>query len=202
MADNTVKFGLKKVKYALWDEDSKEYGTLVELPGAVSWTQTREGSDSSDFYADDGVYYTMSGTNGGYSAELELAYLTDDVRIDLLGEIADETTGIQFETTDAEYPQFAIMFETTGDKQTTGFVFYNCKASRPEMNANTKNDNPDVDTVTLNIRIAAQTFTYDGKKRGFVQGHIDNTDANASRYSAFFSTVVTPSTAGQSGLSA
>jgi len=197
--ESKVRFGIKKVHYALWDDTNETYGELVAFPGAVSWSQTREGGDSSDFYADDGVYYTFAGTNGGYSADLEMAFLPDSVRRDLLGEIVDDTTGVQFEVTDAEPKQFAILFETSGDSATTGFVFYNCKASRPEMNANTKTDSPDVDTTTLNIRIASQDFKLGNDTHSFVQGHIDKIDANVSKYAAFFDAVSIPTASGGSG---
>lgn len=193
---NKVRFGLAKVKYALWTPGvgnaEGSYGQLKDFPGAVSLTTTREGGDSSDFYADDGVYYTFAGTNGGYSADLEMARITDQVRVDLLGEVLDEGTGIQFETTQAEPAQFALVFETQGDQGPVGFVYYNCKASRAELSANTKGESPEVDTDTLNLRIAANEFTHLGEKKSFVQGHIEKTSTNANKYNAFFASVVKP----------
>ena len=197
---NKIRYGLRNTKYAIFNSSTGQYGALKDMPGAVSLSLSREGGDSSDFYADDGIYYTFAGTNGGYSAELELARITDVIRVDLLNEIVDSQTGVQFETTDAAQVQFALITEMQGDQNPIGFAFYNCVASRPEINANTKNDSPDVDTDTLNIRIAAQEFTYDGNKKQFVQGHIEKTSENASLYSAFFASVVTPGTA--SGISA
>ena len=194
-----VRFGMKNVKYALWDQALNEgaggYGEFKAWPGAVSWSMSREGGDASDFYADDGIYFTFAGTNGGYSADLECATVPDTVRVDLLGEVLDEGTGVQFETTDGEAPQFAIAFETTVDNSTMGFVFYNCKASRIEWSANTKSDSPDVDTDTLNIRIAAQKFNYKGSEKPFVQGHIEKTADNTAKYTAFFNGVVVPTAA-------
>jgi len=195
---NKVRFGLKNTKYAIYDAENGEYGAPKEFKGAVSLSLSREGGDSSDFYADDGVYHTFAGTNGGYSMELEMARIFDEVRVDLLGEVVDDGTGIQYEVTDAEPSQFALITEMQGDQYPVGFTFYNCKASRPELNANTKNDSPDVDTDTLNIRVAAQEFTIDGTKTGVVQSHIEKTSANAEKYAAFFAGVVIPG----SGLSA
>ena len=197
--ESKVKFGLKKVHYAVWDDENETYGSLVAFPGAVSLSLTREGGDSSDFYADDGVYFTFAGTNGGYSADLEMAYLPNSVRQDLLGEIVDSTTGVQFEVTDADPKQFALIYETSGDSATKGYVFYNCKMSRPEQSSNTTTDSPDVDTTTLNLRIASQEFKLGNESHGFVQGHIDKTDANAAKYANFFSSVVTPTGSGGSG---
>lgn len=199
---NKIRYGLKNTKYAIYDAEQGTYGALKSMPGAVSLSLSTEGGDSSDFYADDGIYYTFAGTNGGYSAELELARITDVIRADLLGEIVDATSGVQFETTEAAQIQFALITEMQGDQYPIGFVFYNCVASRPEMNANTKGESPDVDTDTLNIRITSQKFTYDGAEKSFVQGHIEKTSANAAQFSAFFSSVVTPGGSGESGLSA
>ena len=192
---NKVRFGLSNTKYALFDNEQKTYGNPKDAPGAVSLSLSTEGGDSSDFYADNGVYYTFAGTNGGYSAELELARITDTMRVDLLSEVVDETTGVQYEVTDAEPAQFALITEMQGDSGPIGFTFYNCKASRPELNANTKNDSPDVDTDTLNIRIAAQEFTINGAKKSVVQSHIEKTSDNTDKYAAFFTHVTIPGTA-------
>lgn len=189
---NKVRFGLRNTKYAIYDPTQQTYGALKDFPGAVSLSLSREGGDSSDFYADDGIYFTFAGTNGGYSADLEMARLTDVVRQDLLGEIVDAGTGIQFETTLSEQPQFALITEMQGDQGPIGFVFYNCKASRAEWEANTKNESPSVDTETLNLRIGSQEFTYRGEKKPFVQGHIEKTSENAQQFTAFFNAVVLP----------
>lgn len=196
---NKIRYGLSNTKYALVEEDATstepKYGTPKPMPGAVSLSLSREGGDSSDFYADNGIYYTFEGTNGGYSAELELARITDEIRVDLLGETIDEGTGIQYESTDSVASEFALITEMQGDKNPIAFVFYSCKASRPELNANTKNDSPDVDTDTLNIRIASQEMTCKGVKKNVVQAHIEKTTENASKYAEFFTKVVKPTEA-------
>lgn len=194
-----VRYGLKNTKYALWNATTGEYGTLKDLPWAVTLSLSTEGGDGSDFYADDGICFSFAGTNGGYSGDLELSTLPDAARADLLGEIADDATGVQFEVTDAEPPEFALITEMTTDEGPIAFAFYNCKASRPEISANTKNDSPDVDTESLPLRIASREFTYDSKKQRFVQGHIQKTADNAAKYAAFFASVVTP---GPTGISA
>ena len=192
---NKIRYGLSHTKYALVKSDGS-YDTPKDMKGAVSLSLSREGGDSSDFYADNGIYYTFEGTNGGYSAELELARITDEIRVDLLGEVIDEGTGIQYETTDATAKEFALITEMQGDSGPIGFVFYSCKASRPELNANTKNDSPDVDTDTLNVRIASKEMTCLGVDKNVVQAHIEKTDENATKYTAFFAGVVKPTEAG------
>lgn len=187
---NKVRYGLKNVKYAVLNGDA--YGTPVAWPGAVSLSLSREGGDSSDFYADDGVYYTFGGTNGGYSGDLEMAYMPDSIRVALLGEKADGTTKVQYEVVSGEAPEFALICEMQGDSGPIGFVFYGCKASRPELQANTKGDSPSVDTATLNVRIGGHDFTMAGKTEHVIQGHIEKTTDNATEYTAFFNTVSVP----------
>lgn len=187
-----VRYGLKNTKYAVWNSSTSEYGEIKDMPWAVSLTLSTEGGDGNDFYADDGICFSFAGTNGGYSGDFELANIPDTVRADLLGEIVDEGTGIQFESTDGEAPEFALITEMQTDEGPIAYAFYNCKASRPELSANTKNDNPDVDTETLPLRIASREFTYKGEKKQFVQGHIQKTSENAAQYTAFFAGVVKP----------
>lgn len=196
-----VRFGLRNTKYAIYNATTGEYGAVKEMPWAVAMSLSAEGGDGSDFYADDTICYKFAGTNGGYSGTFELANIPDSIRADLLGEVVDATTGVQFEIGNAEPAQFALITEMQTDNGPMGFVFYNCKASRPDIAANTKNDNPSVDTETLSISIASQEFTYDGGKKPFIQGHIQKTDSNTALYNAFFASVVTPGGA-ESGLSA
>lgn len=193
-----VRYGLKNTKYAVWDATTKQYGTVKDFPWAVSLSLSTEGGDGSDFYADDGICFSFAGTNGGYSGDLEMSNIPDTVRVDLLGEIADSTTGVQFETTNAEPPEFALITEMQTDNGPIAFAFYNCKASRPEISANTKNDSPDVDTESLPLRIASREVTYSGTAHRIVQGHIQKTSDNTALYSAFFSSVVLPGTTGVS----
>lgn len=195
-----VRFGLRNTHYALWNSALNEgaggYGELKDLKWAVNLSLSSEGGDGSDFYADDGICFTFAGTNGGYSGDLELANIPDSVRADLLGEVVDATTGVQFEVTDAEPAEFALITEMQTDDGPIAFAFYNCKASRPELNATTKSDSPDVDTETLPIRISSREFSFNGSLQKFVQGHIQKSGDNATQYEAFFNSVVVPGVAG------
>ena len=203
MAENRkYRYGLKKTKYAIWNPTTSTYGEPQDLPGAVSLTLSPEGGDGSDFYADDGVWATFPGTNGGYSGDLEMANIPDEARVAILGEILDATSGIQYETTDAEPPEFALITEAQTNVGPIATVLYNCKATRTEFNANTKGENVDVDTETLSLRIGAHEFTVDGDKKMIVKGTLQKTASNAEQYAAFFESVVAPGESGESGLSA
>lgn len=193
---NKIRYGLRNVKYAVLDGTS--YGTPVAWPGAVSLSLSSEGGDPVDFYADDGVYYTVGGSNGGYSGDLEMAYLPDSIRVALLGEVLDEN-GVQYEVVTGEAAEFALICEMQGDQGPVGFVFYGCKCARPEMNANTKGESLSVDTATMSIRIAGHDFTMSGENQHVIQGHIEKTAANAAEYSAFFSAVSVPTASADTG---
>ena len=190
---NKVRYGLSNCKYSIYDPDTDTYAAPVAMPGAVSLSITREGGDSSDFWADDGVYHTFPGSNGGYSGDLEMARITPAERSALLGEVYDQTKKMYSEVTDPGDIQFALICEYKGDRQPMAQVFYNCKASRIETNANTMNDSPSVDTDTLHIRMAAQEFSIGGEKVGYVQSHMEKENANATEYAAFLASVQLPS---------
>lgn len=191
MADK-VRFGLSNCKYAIYNEADGTYGTPVAMPGAVSLSLTREGGDSSDYYADNGVYYTFAGTNGGYSADLEMARITPEQRAALLGEILDTTKKMYVEVTDPADIQFALICQYEGNQNPIAQVFYNCKAQRIETSANTLSDSPDVNSDTLNLRIAAQNFEFNGVTRGCVQAYIEKDDDNETQFSAFLTAVQKP----------
>lgn len=184
------RYGLANTKYALYDQETGTYGEPKALPGAVSLSLATEGGDASDYYADDGIWATFAGTNGGYSGDLELANIPDYARADLLGEVYDEESGGYIEFTDAEPPEFALITEMTTSRKKMAFKFYNCKASRPELDANTKGETPDVDSESLPLRIGSREMDYGGKTRKAVQHHIDEADVTAAQYAAFFASVL------------
>ena len=189
---NKVKYGLKNVHVAPMTETDNgivSFGTPRRIPGAVNLSLPPVG-ENTPFYADDVEYFTAI-TNNGYEGNIEFALVPDWFKAAYLGEVVDENF-VQIEHADVQPSPFALMFEFDGDKRKTRHVLFNCKASRPELSANTKNDSPDVDTDTLSLRIAAQDFTIGGVKKGVVQGHIEKTAENAAKYASFFQGVVIP----------
>lgn len=244
---NKIRFGLRRVKYAIYDPSAEvyeltedtvidsskvyytrtgtagsytytvvaspdvsdiatyyeqvstgEYGTPVSFPGAVSMTMSREGGDATDFYADDGVYFTFGGSNGGYTVELNMAMVTDAIRVALLGEEVDDA-GVQWEYTGTEPSVFALIFETQGDQDPIAFTMYGCKASRIETSANTKSDSQEVDTDTMSVRVAGSDFIVNGETKHAIQSHIAKTASNKTVYDAFFAQVATPQVSGSTG---
>lgn len=150
MAENKVQFGLKNAHYAVVTEDgdSISYETPVSLPGSVELTLDPKG-ESNDFYADDTLYYTDT-PNQGYEGSLTLARLTDEFRVDVLGEEKDNDD-VLTEKSDAKPKKIALMFEFDGDKRATRHCLYYVTVSRPGITGQTKEESTEPGTVELPI---------------------------------------------------
>lgn len=107
------------------------------------------------FWAD-GIKYYVSASNGGYEGDLEVALIPDQFREDILGEEKD-TNNVLFENANAETVEFALGFQIDGDKMPTLFWFYNCTATRPNVESSTTKDTKEPTTDTLTISCAAGT---------------------------------------------
>jgi phi13 family phage major tail protein len=186
---NKIKYGIKNVYYAvatLAANNSATYDTPVALPGAVSLTLDPEG-DNNIFYADNIAYYT-SYANNGYSGSLELALIPDAFRKDVLGEIEDNKD-VLVEEQGAPSVHFALMFQFEGDEKATRHVMYNCVASRPTTNGNTKESSIEPQTETINL---TATSIYNASlDKDIVKARTsDSTDNTA--YTGWFTQVYTP----------
>lgn len=181
--ENKVKYGLSKCYYAVYTEGTSggSYGTPVALPGAVSLSLDQEG-ETNAFRADNIDYY-VSVSNNGYSGDLELALIPDSFLTDVMGEAVDSTSGLQYETADANPKAFALLFQFEGDQKATRHVLYNCKASRPTLNSETTGETIEPVTETLTIRATARDYDH------LVKAKCKEGDTS---YSTFFSAVVVP----------
>lgn len=112
------------------------------------------------FWADGIKYYTTS-SNGGYEGDLEVALIPDQFREDVLGEVAD-SNGVLFENTNTQTVEFALGFQIDGDTNPTLFWFYNCTATRPNIDATTTEDTKEPNTDTLSVSCGS---TADGTVR-------------------------------------
>lgn len=155
--ENKVRFGLKNVHYAVATEgaDGKlTYGTPERYPGAVSLSLEPRG-ETSEFYADDRVYYATT-VNNGYEGTYEAAELPLKFRVDVIGDQLDETTGVLTETANSKPKTIALMFEFDGDVKATRHVLYNVTVSRPGTSGETKTESTEPTTQELSF-IAAPT---------------------------------------------
>lgn len=185
MANNKVKYGLSKCYYAIFNETAGTYDTPAALPGAVSLSMEQQG-ETSPFRADNIDYWT-SVSNNGYEGDLELALIPDDFLTDVMGELADETTGLQYELANAKPKAFALLFQFEGDDHATRHVLYNCKASRPSVGSQTTPDGAiEPQTETISIKASARPTD------NVVKAKAKEGD---TCYSTFFTTVAVPTVA-------
>ncbi len=188
MAKNKVTFGLEKVHIAFFDEaatDGPAWKTPIPVPGAVRWAPEAQG-DTNTFYADNGPYFVAT-SNNGYTGELEMALLPDEILKEMLGWKVDDN-GMLVETSDATPKKFALLGQVQGDQRNRRFVYYDCQAARPAKEQTTKGESVEVNTDTLNLTVAP--LEIDG--RTVVKGDLELNDTNATAYNAFFTNVLTP----------
>ena len=183
---NKVKYNLKNVYAAKLTETPGEdgvvtysYATPQAIPGAVSISLSAEG-ESSPFYAD-GIVYFRTVTNNGYSGDLEIALIPEWWREEILQETLDEN-GVHIEqSNNAESVKFALLFEFDGDVNAIRHVLYNCTASRPSIESETKEDTIEPGTETLSL-------TADPRADGMVKARTGDT-TDTETYNSWYSTV-------------
>jgi len=188
MSQNKVTFGLRNVHIAFMDDAAVEqpaWKAPVKIPGAVRWTPEVQG-DSSTFYADDTAYFVAT-ANNGYTGELELANVPDEILAEMLGWSVDDN-GMIVEVSDGLPKKFALIGEVQGDKRNRRFVYYDCQASRPAKERNTKSETIEPTTDVLSLTVAP--IDIDGKM--LVKGEMELSDTNATAYNGFFTSVYTP----------
>ena len=151
MAQNTVVFGLEKVHYAVITKDdgvTVEYAEPVHLPGAVS-LEMESRSETSDFYADNIIYYTTS-TNQGYEATLEMANVTDQFRMEVLGDILTDDN-VLVENVSRPTKKIALLFQFEGDQNATKHCLTYCTVTRPGLSGATKTETTEPGTMELTL---------------------------------------------------
>lgn len=183
---NKIKYGLKKVHYAVQTETVTEgvttlsYGTFKPIPGAVNMTNAPVG-EVVEVYADDVVYFSED-ANSGYDGNVEMALVPDTFRVDVFGDTLD-TNGVLIENTDGKPKKIALGFEFDGDVNKTRHVLYSVKVSRPNIDSSTKTN-----TKTP----ATESMAYQARPR------IDNGNIKAKSkqgttgYDNFFTAVYEP----------
>ena len=182
---NKVKYNLKNVhaaKLTKTEDGNYTYATPQPIPGAVSISLDAEG-DSSPFYAD-GIVYFRSTANNGYSGDLEIALIPEWFRTDILKETLDKN-GILIESSKVtEMEKFALLFEFDGDVRCIRHVLYNCTASRPSIESETKEDTIEPGTEKLSL-------TADPREDGLVKSRTGDTTSEAT-YNDWYKQVYSP----------
>ena len=182
---NKVKYNLKNVhaaKLTVNEDGTFTYAEPKAIPGAVSISLDAEG-ESSPFYAD-GIVYFRSNTNNGYSGDLEIALIPEWFRTEILKEALDKN-GVLVEVSDnSEAVKFALLFEFDGDVRAIRHVMYNCSASRPSIESETKEETIEPGTETLSL-------TADPREDGLVKSRTGDTTSEAT-YNDWYKQVYIP----------
>lgn len=184
---NKVKYGLSNCYYAVLDEANDTYGTPVAMPGAVNLSFDQQG-ETNNFRADNMDYY-VSISNNGYSGDLELALIPDSFLTDVMGEIKEQSSGLQYELGDAKPKAFAFMFQFEGDVNAVRHVLYNCKTTRPTLASQTTDTTIEPVTETLNLTAIAKKMTINNEEKPVVKAKCEQGDA---AYANFFTAVQVP----------
>lgn len=128
--------------------------------------------------------YFRSVTNNGYSGDLEIALIPEWFRTEILQEKLD-AKGVLVENSGVgESVKFALLFEFDGDVNAIRHVLYNCSASRPSIESETKEDTIEPGTETLSI-------TADPRSDGLVKARTGDT-TDAGTYTNWYKAVYTP----------
>lgn len=189
---NKVRFGLSRVHYAVYDEDTQTYGPVRPLAGAVSINFEPQGSQSN-FHADNVIYY-VSNPAANDTGSLEIADMADQALIDLLGYEVDPVTGILMEVTNARHPTFAMLYQQEGDGNAKRGVRYNVTLNRPNESAQTTTDSVDPNTITLDYTAVGRDFSVNGEVKNVLKAQCTDAGDEHEAYDAWFNSVVVPGT--------
>jgi len=181
---NKVRFGLENLHIA-FETAGGGYGTPIRIPGVVGFNVNPDGQDSV-FYADNIKYYVRN-VNNGYTGEVEIALIPDDIVKEMLGWVRD-TNGVLLEDAEGNPKPFALMAQVEGDGHGRRFVYYYCQASRPSQSASTKTETVTPNTETLPLVILPKQFN--GKK--VVKAVVEPDAETKAIYDAWFDAVYVP----------
>lgn len=187
--DNKVYFGLSNVHVAFSNGEGT-WETPVHVPGAVELTTDAEG-DQNIFYADNGPYYTAN-ANAGYTGELTMADIPDEILSKMLGWLIDDN-GALVEISDGVPTTFALMFEIQGDKVPRRHVIYNVTLSRPSDDYQTTEDTTEINPPSFDY--TATVVNIDG--RNLVTAKLKKNETNGEQFDQFFKQVYVPTFAAE-----
>ena len=180
-----VSYGISKGYIAIITEDAQgniTYGTPIAVPGLVSLNTDPQSADPTIFYADNIEYYKSPVQNQGYEGDLVVALANVDFLKNVLGQTQD-SDGVLYENSNDTQKRFAFGFQADGDDKNRRFWFYDCTATRPSREYNTKEDSIEPGTDTIPITIKPRTID------GMVKCVIEESATNTAVYNGWFSTV-------------
>lgn len=181
-----IRYGFSNLHYAVATEGAGgalTYDTPAAIPGAKSMSMSASGTQINE-PADNVTWFSMT-TNDGYTGTIEFedTAAADAFLETVLGR-TKSTNGLVVESASDQPKEFAIMgqFELAGGTEVgKRAVFYRCVASRPDINAQTK-EVGGLTVATNTVSITALPRISDSR----VQASAVNTD---SVYATFFTAV-------------
>ena len=196
-----VKFGLKNVHVFPMTETTDQstgaitmsYSSPIAIPGAVNLSLDVSEDTPDPFYADDGVYYVPAGASSGYSGNLEIALMPDEVKLALMTFIKDAAE-VMIELKEATAKLFGMTFEIASDDKARKLVYYKCQFGRINLSAstNTSSKTPATDTAPITVLPTSELFDLgDGNAISVVSGY-STPDTDSAVYSNWHSSIHTP----------
>lgn len=179
---NKVLYGIKNVHIAkLTEKDGTiTYGKPFAVPGATGFAPDPQGEENI-FYADNIIYFRTN-SNQGYKGDLVVAMLPEQFLIDIMGRTKD-ANGAVIENANDKQSRFALMFEADGDEKNRRYVYWDCTASRPSREHNTKQESIEPGTETLPVTVAPRSTNSD------IGTYLEPTEENQEAYNNFFEEV-------------
>lgn len=200
-----VIYGLKNVHYSVYTPGENgaagTYGPWKSIPGAVSLSSDAD-TTQNDFYADDGLYATIS-ASGKETGTIEFAAITAEMYTDLFGYQTDATSGLTYQNTEPVGTTFALGYEVSGNESKQRGVRYNVTFTAPSQSSNTMTDSTNPDTVSVNYTAAGRDFTIgegaSAKTVNVLKAHCTDEGQTHDAFDKFWNAVITPGTAPANG---
>lgn len=173
MAENKVLFGFKDLYIGTYEVDSNgdvTMGSPYHQKGAVGFSPEEQG-DNYTFYADDSAYFSYY-SSGTFEGDLVVARFDDAFKKQFLGYVELDDGGLA-QIKNAKKPDVYIMFEVQGNEGPERLIYYNGSMGGITREFATIEDNIEVQTETISIKIDGDAATgiskvgYDETKSGF-----------------------------------
>lgn len=173
MAENKVLYGFKDLYIGTYEVDSNgdvTMGSPYHQKGAVGFSPEEQGENYT-FFADDSAYFSYY-SSGTFEGDLVVARFDDAFKKQFLGYVELDDGGLA-QIKNAKKPDVYIMFEVQGNEGPERLIYYNGSMGGITREYATIEDNIEVQTETISIKIDGDAATgiskvgYDETKSGF-----------------------------------
>ncbi len=173
MAENKVLYGFKDLYIGTYEVDSNgdvTMGSPYHQKGAVGFSPEEQGENYT-LFADDSAYFSYY-SSGTFEGDLVVARFDDAFKKQFLGYVELDDGGLA-QIKNAKKPDVYIMFEVQGNEGPERLIYYNGSMGGITREYATIEDNIEVQTETISIKIDGDAATgiskvgYDETKSGF-----------------------------------